>query len=53
MSIGRGRTQPLLDLIVAYHARLLHDWTAPRKNDEITYATHVVTCGNVGSCPLI
>ena len=37
---SRGRTQPLLDLIVAYRARLLHDRTAQRKNDEIKYATH-------------
>ena len=47
MSVGRGRTQPLLKLIVAYHAGLLHDWTAPRKNDEIRYATHVVTRSNL------
>jgi hypothetical protein len=33
---------------VAYHAGLLRDWTSPGKNDEIGYATHVVTRGNLG-----
>jgi hypothetical protein len=27
---------------------LLRDWTSPGKNDEIGYATHVVTRGNLG-----
>ena len=48
MSLGRGRTQPLLKLIVAYHAGLLRDRAPPGKNDEIGYATHVVTRGNLG-----
>ncbi len=45
---GRGGSEPLLHLIMAYQAGLLHHQPATGEDSKIWYATNVEACSKLG-----